>query len=193
LTRLRNVRIDHVLYATADLDAAQARMEALGLRVLPGGVHDGLGTENRIVPLGDGYLELLAVHDRGLAAGSAFGRAVLERGDGLLGWAVAVEDVDAVAARLGVAVMPISRDGLSARLAGVEEAAREPFLPFFIARDDGVVAPGEGGAGGIGWIELSGNAGRLREWLGGAELPVRVVDGAPGVRAVGIGDRIIQG
>lgn len=187
------MRIDHVLYATADLDAAQARMEALGLRVLPGGVHDGLGTENRIVPLGDGYLELLAVHDRGLAAGSAFGRAVLERGDGLAGWAVAVDDVDAVAARLGVTVMPISRDGLSARLAGVEEAAREPFLPFFIARDAGVAPPGEGGSGGIGSLELGGDAERLREWLGGADLPVGIVDAAPGVRAVRVGELIIEG
>ena len=27
---------------------------------------------------------------------------------------------------------------------------------------------------------------RLREWLGGAELPIRVVDGEPGLRAVGL-------
>ena len=30
---------------------------------------------------------------------------------------------------------------------------------------------------------------RLNDWLGGAELPIRVVEGAPAVRAIGIGER----
>jgi hypothetical protein len=55
------VRIDHVIYAAADLDEAAARIEReLGLAVHGGGRHEGLGTHNRIVPLGGGYLELLA-------------------------------------------------------------------------------------------------------------------------------------
>lgn len=189
------MRIDHVLYATADLDAAQARMEELGLRVVGGGVHDGLGTHNRIVPLGGGYLELIAVHDPELAEGVGFGRALLARlqeGDGLLGWAVGVSDVEAVATRLKVEIMTVSRDGLSARLAGVSEAARAPYLPFFLERDHDIADPGDGGAGGIRWLEVAGDAERLREWLGGAELPVRVVDGPPGVRAVGVGDRELR-
>jgi hypothetical protein len=45
----------------ADLDAAAERLQAeLGLLAVGGGRHDGLGTRNRIVPLGDGsFLELL--------------------------------------------------------------------------------------------------------------------------------------
>src|SRR3954470_18657507 len=111
------MRIDHVIYATADLDAAAARIEAeLGLRALGGGRHEGLGTHNRIVPLGDGYLELLAVVDPAEAAASELGRAVTARiaavGDGLLGWAVAVEDVAPHAERLGIGVSTIARQGM---------------------------------------------------------------------------------
>jgi hypothetical protein len=101
-----------VIYATSDLDAAQARIESeLGLAVLPGGRHTGLGTHNRIVPLGDGYLELLAVLDREEAEASDLGRAILHAGEGLAGWAVAVDDVDAVARRLGLRVTTISATG----------------------------------------------------------------------------------
>jgi hypothetical protein len=47
------VRIDHVIYGTADLDVAAVRIEAqLGLTTVAGGRHDGVGTHNRIVPLG---------------------------------------------------------------------------------------------------------------------------------------------
>jgi hypothetical protein len=85
------------------------------------------------------YLELLAVADPAEAAGSDFGRGLLARlaqdGDGLLGWVVAVDDVDSVARRLGTTITTIRRAGLSARLTALAEAMREPFLPFFISRD----------------------------------------------------------
>jgi catechol 2,3-dioxygenase-like lactoylglutathione lyase family enzyme len=191
------VRIDHVIYATSDLDAAARRMQTiLGLQVRPGGRHEGLGTENRIVPLGDGYIELLAVADPDEAAASDLGRAVqtaiASAGDGLMAWAVEVDDAGEVAERLGISSSRISRQGLTAALAGLEEAMREPWLPFFISRDHGIPDPGGDAAGGIAWIEVAGDADRLREWLGGADLPVRNADGAPGVRAVGIGGRELR-
>jgi hypothetical protein len=191
------LRIDHVILAAADLDSAADRLERdHGLKAAGGGRHEGLGTHNRIVPLGGGYLEILAVADPGEAARSPLGRAlaarIAETGDGLMGWAVAVEDVEPVAERLGTEVSTIARQGLSARLTGVAEAMAEPFLPFFISRDHGIPDPGaEGDASGIEWIELSGNADRLADWLGGAELPLRLVEGPPAVRAIGIGGRTI--
>jgi Glyoxalase-like domain len=193
------MRIDHVIYACADLDAAAARVEAeLGVAAGGGGRHERIGTHNRIVPLGGGYLELLAVADRAEAAASDLGRAVQARiaatGDGLIGWAVAVDDVEPVAARLGTDISMIARSGLTARLTGVAEAMREPYLPFFIAREPGVADPAAGGgAGGIAWVEVAGDAARLEDWLGGASLPVRVVEGAPGVRAMGVGERELRG
>jgi hypothetical protein len=187
------VRIDHVIYATADLESAAARIEAdLGLPAVAGGRHEGLGTHNRIVPLGEGYLELLAIADPQEATGSDLGQAVQRRiaevGDGLLGWAVAVEDVTAHADRLGIEQTTIAREGMSAHLAGLQEAMRDPFLPFFIARDPGIANPASTEDGpGITWIEVAGDAARLDAWLGPNDLPVRVTAGPPGVRDVGIG------
>jgi len=189
------VRIDHVIYATADLDVASALIEReLGLAVQPGGRHEGVGTHNRIVALGDGYLELLAIADPEEASGTGFGRAVqahLDRhGDGLFGWAVEVDDIAPVAERLDDAISTIRRDGLSAQLTGLAGSLRDRALPFFVARDPGTLDPGAAGdGGGITRIEVAGDPARLTAWLGGATLPVHVVGGAPGVRAVAIGER----
>ncbi len=192
------MQIDHVIWATADLDAAAERLErGHGLRAGGGGRHDGMGTHNRIVPLGRGYLELLAVADADEAAGSALGRAVTERlagvGEGLMGWAVSVEDVTAVAARLGTELVEIRRQGFAGRLTGVAEAMAEPCLPFFIERAADVSAPGAGGdGGGLRWVEVAGDAARLEAWLGGEELPARVRTGAPALLAVGIGEQELR-
>ena len=104
-----------------------------------------MGTHNRIVPLGGGYLELLAVADADEAAGSPLGRAVTERlasvGEGLMGWAVSIDDVGAVAARLGTELVEIRRQGFVGRLTGVAEAMAEPGLPFFVERGSDVPHP----------------------------------------------------
>jgi hypothetical protein len=189
------MQIDHVIWATADLDAAAERLErSHGLHARGGGRHDGMGTHNRIVPLGSGYLELLAVADAEEAAGSALGRAVTERlagvGEGLMGWAVVTDDVSAVAARLRTELVEIRRQGFVGRLTGVAEAMGEPCLPFFIERGRDVPAPGAGGdAGGLRWVEVAGDEARLAAWLGGEELQVRVQPGPPALLAVGIGEQ----
>ena len=188
------MRIDHAIWATSDLDAAAARFEREhGLIAAGGGRHEGMGTHNRIVPLGGGYLELLAIADADEAAASPLGRFVDAAIEGWMGWAVVVDDVDAVAERLGTDMTVIARAGFTARLTGVVEALAEPTLPFFLARDEGTPDPGEGGtAGGLAWIEVAGDAERLREWLGGAGLPVRVRPGEPAVLAVGAGERELR-
>jgi hypothetical protein len=192
------VRIDHVIYATMDLDAAAARVESvLGLMAIPGGRHQGHGTHNRIVPLGGGYLELMAIADPEEAAGSRLGSAVQERlaarGDGLFAWCIAVDDLEPVADRLDLEITTIAREGLTARLTGVVEALRNPVLPFFIQRDEGVPDPGDGGdAGGITWVEVAGDRDGLEQRLGEAELPVRMGEGPVGVVAIGIGERELR-
>src|SRR3954452_10926583 len=111
------MRLDHVIYGTADLDVAQRRIEAeLGLDVLPGGHHVGQGSHNRIVPLGDGYLELMAIDDPAEAATNPFGQALLEvlAVERLVGWAVLVEDIEAVAERNGTPILTVRRDTLGA-------------------------------------------------------------------------------
>jgi Glyoxalase-like domain len=183
-------RIDHVIWVTDDLDTAADRfVREYGLRDGGGGRHVGIGTHNRVFPLGGGYLEVLAVADAQEAAASVIGRAVAAAPEGLFGWAVAVPDVPAQAERLGLEVTTIERDALTARLAGVAQAMAEPWLPFFIQRDPGIADPGAGGdAGAIAWIELSGDPDRLHAWLGSDQLPVRyAAAGAPALRAVGLG------
>jgi hypothetical protein len=188
------MRIDHVIWATRDLDASAERFEREhGLAAAGGGRHDGLGTHNRIVPLGGGYLELLAVADAEEAAGAPLGSAVDAAAEGWLGWAVVVDDVATVAARLGTEVSTLSRAGFSAQLTGVSEAMAEPALPFFLQRSAETPDPGEGADhGGLTWVEVAGDAGRLREWLGGADLPVRVRPGEPALLAVGVGERELR-
>jgi fermentation-respiration switch protein FrsA (DUF1100 family) len=192
------VRIDHVIYATADLDEAAARIQSeLGLSVVPGGRHEGHGTHNRIVPLGGGYLELMAVADPDEAADSPMGSAVqarlTEQGDGLFAWVIILDGVEQFADRLDLPVITVAREGLSARVAGLAEALRNPVLPFFLERDEGVADPDEGAdAGGITWLEVAGDREALESRLGDTELPVRVVDGPVGVIAMGIGERELR-
>ena len=193
------MRIDHVIWAASDLDAAAARVsDALGVAVAGGGRHEGLGTENVIFPLGGGYLEVIAVADVDDASRAILGAGLISRlrdvGEGLWGWAVSVEDV----ASLGLPVVPIAREGMSARLAGVMDAMADPSLPFFVTRDEGVADPGGSGSGGFGgfaWVEVAGDSELLRSWLGSSfvSLGVRVVDGSPrGVRAVCVGERELR-
>lgn len=91
--------IDHLVIAVEDPDAAaDALSTALGLEAAVGGRHEALGTFNRLVWLGDSYLELIGVFDRDLAAASWVGRPTLDglaAGGGLATWAVAVDDVAA--------------------------------------------------------------------------------------------------
>jgi hypothetical protein len=189
-----SVRIDHVIYGTADLDLTAMRLQAeLGLVAIDGGRHEGLGTRLRIVPLEDGsFLALMAVADPEAAKHSALGaalQAAIARREGLLGWAVAVNDLEPVVQRLGTPISTVARPGETARLTGLAECLPEPCLPFFVERCAVQAAPRAADARGIRWIEVAGDAVRLRRWLGGAELPVLVVDGQPAVRAVGIGDQ----
>ncbi len=197
------LRVDHIVYAVADLDAAAARFaDVLGLASVAGGVHPGWGTANRIVPLGRDYVELVAIVDPAAAVASAFGSAViaaLQSGRPLAGWAVATDDLDGVARRLALPIADGSRqrpDGstLRWRLAGVGSALSTGALPFFIQWDcPPALHPGAAAAGhrvtpsGIAWVEVGADPASLGAWLGDARLPVRAVDGAaPGVVAVAV-------
>ena len=75
------LELSQVIYGVRDLDAATQRIEALGLTVLDGGRHPGLGTANRIVPLGAAYLELLGVVDEAEARHNNYGTALVQSPD----------------------------------------------------------------------------------------------------------------
>ena len=196
------LRLDHVVYAVRDLDGAAERFRRdFGLDSVVGGRHEGWGTANRIVPLGEQYVELIGVVDVAEAEATTFGRSVLERtetGDGWYTIAVATDDVVMIGERLGLEVDAGSRerpDGevLKWRMAGLDDPRREPWMPFFLTWDVPVsLHPGSARAGhgvraaGIAWAEVGGDAERLRAWLGDEELPIRVSDGNPGIRRVAL-------
>jgi hypothetical protein len=177
------IELDHVVLAGRYPD----------LPSVEGGRHDGWGTANRLVPLGDTYLELVEVVDRDEADTSAFGRWVAAAPAGPLGWAVRTSTLDRVAERLGLPVLEGSRPTASGallrwRAAGFERAAAEPLLPFFLEWAEDAPFPGRSStpAGRIVGLELTGDAARLDAWLGAADLPIAVRPGPPGIARVAV-------
>jgi hypothetical protein len=194
------LELDHVLIAVSDLAAAAGELETHhGLSSVEGGRHAGWGTANRIVPLGETYIELVTVVDEAEAAGSAFGRWVAGGiGDAPgrpLGWVARTDRLDDVAGRLGLTISSGSRAGrdgrlLHWRLAGVEEASAEPSLPFFVEWGEGTPLPGRApvthpaGAVRLARLELEGAPDRVAAWLGVHSLAIAVRSGDPAVAAV---------
>lgn len=193
--------LDHVIYGTLDLTAAAHVFEARhGLASYEGGRHRGLGTGNRIVPLGDAYVELMGVVDAEEARVSPLAtwlRAQTEAGDRPVAWCVRTDDLDAVAERLGLTPVAMQRErpdgsALSWRLAGLERAMGDGAVPFFIQWDapEGdlpgrVPAAHPSAAVRLAWIEVGGDVAEIESWLGSHDLPLRVGEGS-GVLAVGV-------
>jgi hypothetical protein len=196
------MELDHVLIPLADLSRAVTEFERrYGLVSVEGGRHADWGTANRIVPLGDSYLELVAVVDPAEASQSAFGRWVANARAGRpLGWAVRTDDLGAVAGRLGLNIGSGSRftatgDLLSWRIAGVERAMAEPWLPFFVEWAAESRLPGRidvehpAAATGIKQLIVAGEPNRLLSWLDEHRLPVTLADGDSGVIGVVLSTR----
>ena len=117
----------------------------------------------------------------------------------LVGWGIEVDDIEAVAARLGRPVEAgsiVNDDGSTGSWRFVEEP--DDFsLPFFIAYDadpgarrnrwqSRVEEAGNGGFGGFTFVEVGGDRGQVETLVGTSALPIRFVEGRPGLRAVGI-------
>lgn len=194
--------IDHAVVAVTDPESWAARLHDLsGLSAVAGGRHEGQGTGNWIVPLGESYLELMTVVDSAEAEESALGRWVLDQtrnGDRLAAVCVRTDDIDGVAARTGYEARQMSRRTqddvvLSWRLVGLEAAMSDERLPFFIQWDiDDGQHPGRMPVQNdvepqdICWVEYGGDSDRLGDWLGDHTLPVRCVDEQPGPRTIAI-------
>jgi hypothetical protein len=190
-------KIDHVVIAVRDLARASDELFARhGLGSVAGGRHDAWGTANRLVPIGDQYLELLAVEDQASQHPLAMAvREVSAHGDRFMGVCCEVDDIGAVADRLGTTVMPGHRqlpDGgdVSWQLTGLEDALTKS-LPFFIQwgagrekrmGNDAVTHRIQPQA--ITRVDLGGDEATLDAWLGERSPALNPVGGAPGVRAV---------
>ncbi len=138
------IRIDHVIVFGNDLAQLEATFARLGFFVTGGGKHPHLGTQNRIIILGEGYLELLAIADSKVVSPGLVARHA--RGEGWVGFAVQSEAItdetmamwergaEAYGPRLGRLVAPDGQArGWQVTTLGTDDlwAAAEP-LPFLI-------------------------------------------------------------
>lgn len=170
------IELDHVLIAGRDG------------RGVEGGRHPGWGTANRILALDGCYLEFIDVVDQSEAARTDFGQWVAAATRGLpFGWAVRTNEIERVAARLGLYIVEGARGRLRWRLAGVKQAAAEPCLPFFIEWAPGSAHPGTGSLA-VSRLELTGDGQRVADWLGPHALPIAIEAGTPAVARVVLSD-----
>jgi len=206
------LQLSQVIFGVRDLDVASARFRTLGFEVLDGGIHPGVGTANRIIPLGEAYLELLGVVSVPQAGASAYGRALLAAtadGDRLVRWSLRTDAIDSVAGRLGLTVEHRRRlrpDGvvLTWRAAGLDVALRDGTLPFFMQWDHPDQFPGRAiarhpnGATRLSALAVSpSDPERFQAFTAGAGAPLRHLDGSdPGLWSVTVetpgGDVLIE-
>jgi hypothetical protein len=162
--------IDHLVYATPDLDAAVEWMAAaVGVRPSPGGRHPGLGTRNALLDLGGGaYLEIIGVdRDAGAAPDGPrpFGLDELA-GPRLAAWAAKADGIDRRVNRARAAgydpgpVQPLSRrlpDGSELHWRLTFPGSRPiELVPFLIEWGDDVAHPSTTSAAGCRLVSFTG-------------------------------------
>lgn len=154
------------------------------------------GWGNWVVPMGDTWIELLGLIDAEAASGDPraemFSRAVAA-GDRLLGWALAPDDLDAVADRVGLPALSSTSTGARTgertgwRQVGFDETRTEPYLPFFVAPPMRVqLMKAVGNPRPMPRdvrMELSGDPKRLKQWLSDIEAPFSIDAGPPALVA----------
>lgn len=193
--------LSQIIVGVCDLEAATTRFRAMGFDVLDGGVHPGIGTANRLIPLGSQYVELLGVVSPDLARASEYGRALLRAtagGDRLVRWSLRTDSIEEVAARLQLAVERRRRvrpDGveLTWRAAGLSISLADATMPFFMQWDHEEQYPGalkaahDNGACAVTSLSLTpGDDQQFFKWTEGADVPLRLLSGKPGLWSFGM-------
>jgi catechol 2,3-dioxygenase-like lactoylglutathione lyase family enzyme len=137
--------IDHIIIGVHDLEQATATFEQqLGLLASGGGVHPFGGTANRIIVLGDTYLELITIHAPEDAPPGTLKR--FRDGDGYMNFVLASDDIEAesqtISAR-GVSVIGPTEGSLQSadgrvrswKRLDIERAELAQHYPFIIQHD----------------------------------------------------------
>jgi Glyoxalase-like domain len=137
--------LDHIIIGVTSLEQATTTFsQKLRLAVTGGGVHPFGGTANRVVLIGDTYLELITVRTPLEAQGSMVER--LAKGDGYLNFVLSSDDIEADSAAMrsrGIAVIGPTAGQLKSpdgRTRGwsrmdVEHADLTQHYPFVIQHD----------------------------------------------------------
>ena len=140
-------RVDHLMFAVADLEEGIAQVEALtGVRAQLGGAHPGRGSHNALLSLGPRvYLEIIAPDPKQAEPRSleSFGLSAT-RSSRLVSWALNAPDLVRLAADAGTKGFPMTEpengerrrpDGrvLSWRTTALkDESIGDGVVPFFI-------------------------------------------------------------
>jgi hypothetical protein len=192
--------VDHVTFVTPDAARFAADLrERHGLGSERNGYHPHLGTRSWSVPLAPPtYIEFLEVEDESVAAPTPLGQRVLalrDAGGGPIAWSLLVDDIDEVAARTGIAPYEGRTEGPYGTLHW-RTVTGPDHLPFFIvyegdvdARTERLHARYERVAHAcaptvLTAIDVAGPHDEYDAWLGPHDLPLRYVDGPPGLRSV---------
>jgi Glyoxalase-like domain len=194
-------RVDHLIYATPDLERGSAEIEKLlGVRADIGGKHPGRGTHNALLSLGPRvYLEIIAPDPSQTerAGLEAFGLDTLEQSK-LITWSANGSDLDEIyrtASRNGIPVGNVAAgsrqrpDGVLLRWQFTEPsvAKTDGLIPFFIDWGNSP-HPAQSTPSGATLVSLRAehpNAGAFQKQLEQLRLPLRVDSGpAPALIAV---------
>ncbi len=139
------VGLDHIIIGVNDLAGAEKVFsQQLGLAVSGGGIHPSGGTANRVIVIGDTYIELITVRAPEEAQQSLLDR--LAKGDGYLNFVLASNDIEADSAAMRQRGVPIigpvagqlkSPDGHTRgwQRADIEHPELAQHYPFIIQHD----------------------------------------------------------
>ena len=180
-------RVDHLVYATPDLETSVAELEKqLGVRAAAGGQHPGRGTRNALLALGErSYLEIIGP-DPSQDKPQWFGIDRLTKGR-LTTWAANARDLEklvANTARNGLRMGPITA-GQRVTAGGVVlnwkftdpvTVVADGLVPFFI--DWGQSPhPAASAPPGVELLSMRGEhpqPGKVAEALASVDIPLRV-------------------
>src|SRR5919204_2420548 len=186
-------RVDHLVYATPDLQAGVDRAEKLlGIRAAPGGQHPGRGTRNALIALGpSSYLEIIGPDPAQPrpSNGRPFGMDSLTAPK-LVTWAAKGENLDQFAndARKAGVMLGDVVDGSRKRPDGVllswrytkpRTVVADGLVPFFIdwGRSPHPAATAAPGASLVGLRAEHPDAARVQKMLTALGLDLTVAEG----------------
>jgi hypothetical protein len=189
--------VDHVAFLVDDpvLTARELR-DQYGLGSERGEYLELAGTRMHTVWLQPPqYLEFHTVENREVAEATTAGRLALARreaGSRMIGWAVLVDDLDAVAERLGIEIFDYTLQHDDGTLRGWRAVSGEPHLPFFIdypnngdrlarLRSRYLSMQHTSSPTRFSRLTISGSKREMQEWLGPHHLPLRFLPGTRGL------------
>lgn len=184
-------QFDHIAIGCTDLDEGTAWVEErLGVSLVPGGKHVHFGTHNRLLGMGDLYLEVIA-KDPGAPS---IGRPTwfdLDNFDGeprLSNWICRADDVEKDQAITGPPVA-LKRDDLHWQLTVPNDGTlpMDGGFPSLLKWGEGIVPPSQSLPDSrvrlVRWEVSHPNAGWLRDHVDVAGELVRFVEGPKGFKA----------